>query len=895
MRTRNFPGFCGFFIFATCSTFVVLGQLYESPKIYSLHIRTDIQFRFATTLITSRVANPANYSQETVFDVILPEEAFISNFTLEIDGVIYPGIVKDKEEARKEYEKAKKKGKTTGLVSQKPRDTRTFKIKVSVAAFSKSSFNLTYQELLKRVKGAYEHKIYVNPGYPVRDIQISVAIQESRDITKLSVPPIKALNELLTEGEDFTENAFAVITRPTQKSAYIEYTPTIDDDSAEGLSGQFIVQYDIDRELDGGDILVVNGFFVHFLAPDVQKAIPKDVLFVLDVSGSMTGRKIDQLKDAMYVVLDELQEGDRFNIITFSGNIYPYKSEMVDVTKEDVFKAKEFIHSISANGWTDINEAVLRGIDVLKISKQEGERSPVVVFLTDGHPTSGVQNDQKILQNIDRANEGEIPIFSLAFGKDADWNLVKRMAIQNDGVGRKVYEDSDADLQISGFYDELAVTLLNNVSVKYLGDAVDDESLTKAEFKNYFKGSELVVAGKLTDAGAPTVDLEIFSNGVDGALVLTVDEKSNFIDVSDTENLMELTDFKEITEKTWAYLTIKQLLHRAEGELNKTAVDVMKSKAKELSLRYGFVTPLTSMVVTKPEVDPDEWRPPPPPTTPKPTTTTTKRVYYRRGGGGGGGYGGGGGGDPHYMIRIKNMEHPICFDVQSVDGEVHNLITDPRNKITVNTQIISGEIGIHGEPKTYIGEVAIQTSNHIIVITPGAIIFDTKVFPWTEEKLKRFGGHEFMLSDKGHLLTVRFKFGVEILIRRHMHKATDTRANYLNIYVKHEDGFSKQTTGLIGQFVNGYKHVYLRKQFQNKSGQTVAKLQIKEGAKFPTGNHVIAEDDGQTRYRIAAKLAKRTDVIEQGTEMCWMVHKKFEKSLYGSRESFLRSDFIDIQ
>ncbi|XP_060566448.1 inter-alpha-trypsin inhibitor heavy chain H3-like [Ruditapes philippinarum] len=863
---------------------------FKVPRIYSINIKTDIQFRFATTLISSRVANPANYSQETLFDVILPEEAFISNFTLEIDGKIYPGIVKDKDEAKKEYEKAKKKGKTTGLVSQKPRDSRTFKVRVSVAAFSKSSFNLTYQELLKRVKGAYEHKVFINPGYPVDDIKISVAIQESRDITRLTVPPIKSLNELLTADVDFTENDLAVITRPTKRSAYIQYSASRNDQSTEGLSGQFIVQYDIDRSLDGGDVLVVNGYFVHFLAPDIQKAIPKDVLFVLDISGSMSGRKIIQLKEAMYVILDELEEGDRFNIITFNGNSKQYKSGMIDVTKDSLFKAKEFIHSVYANGWTDINKAVLDGIDVLKVSKQEGERSPIVVFLTDGHPTSGVQNDQQILQNINRDNEGEIPIFSLAFGSDADWSLVKKMAIQNDGVARKIYEDSDSDLQISGFYDELAVTLLNNVTVKYLGDSVEEQSLTKSEFKNYFQGSELVVAGKLNDAGAPTVNMEILSNSVEGSLILTGDKDLNFIDVSDTENLMDLSDFQTITEKTWAYLTIKQLLNRADGELNKTAVDIMKSKAKELSLQYGFVTPLTSMVVTKPEVDPNEWRPPTTTTTPKPTTA---RSYHRYGGGG---YGGGGGGDPHYMIRIKNMEHPICFDVQSNDGEVHNLITDPRNKITINTQIISGLMGTDGEPKTYIGEVSIKMAHHILVITTSAIIFDTKVFPWTEEKLKHFGGHEFMLSDHGLLLTIRFKFGAEILIRRHVHKSTDTRANYLNIYVKHEDSFNKKTTGLIGQFVNGFKHIYLRKLFKNKSGQTMAKLQIKEGEKFPSiRENPIDTKDGVSRQRIPARLIQRSEVIEKGTEMCWMVHKKFIESLIGSREAFLKDDFIDIE
>ncbi|XP_060559995.1 inter-alpha-trypsin inhibitor heavy chain H4-like [Ruditapes philippinarum] len=392
-------------LFLTILVLVVPAK-FQSPSIYSLHVRTDVQYRFATTLVTSRVANPANYTQETVFNVFLPEEAFISNFTLEIDGEIYPGIVKDKGEAKKDYERAKKRGQTAGLVSQKPRESRKFNVKIAVAAFSKSTFNLTYQEFLKRVKGAYEHKIFINPGYPVKDFKVTVAILESRDITKLVVPPIKALKYLLTENEEVKENALAVITRPTSRSAYIQYSPTLDDQGTNGVSGQFIVQYDIDRSLDGGDILVVNGYFVHFLAPEVNTVIPKDVLFILDVSGSMGGRKIEQLKDAMFIVLDELKEGDRFNIITFCHDVKTYKPGMIDVTQREVLDAKTFTKRITVNGFTDINKAVMKGLKLLHNSRQEDERSPVIVFLTDGQPTGGETNPNSILRNIDVGNEG---------------------------------------------------------------------------------------------------------------------------------------------------------------------------------------------------------------------------------------------------------------------------------------------------------------------------------------------------------------------------------------------------------------------------------------------------------------------------------------------------------
>ena len=99
-----------------------------------------------------------------------------------------------------------------------------------------------------------------------------------------------------------------------------------------------------------------------------------------------------------------------------------------------------------------------------------------------------MSNTEDILDAVNHENEVGIPMFSLAFGRDADWNLVQKLSDENDGFARKIYEDSDASLQIAGFYDELAVTLLKDVEIKYLDESVDEESLTRSDYRNYYKG-----------------------------------------------------------------------------------------------------------------------------------------------------------------------------------------------------------------------------------------------------------------------------------------------------------------------------------------------------------------------------------------------------------------------
>ncbi|XP_053377299.1 inter-alpha-trypsin inhibitor heavy chain H3-like isoform X2 [Mercenaria mercenaria] len=491
------------------------------------------------------------------------------------------------------------------------RETNRFNLAVTVAPQSKVSFNLTYQELLKRTRGHYEQVIYIDPGQPVPDMDITVAIVESREITDLRVPPLR--NDVMADIEDVS--TITVITTPTPKTAHVKFVPSIEfqtAQSASGMAGQFVVQYDVEREMDIGDVLVVNGYFVHFFAPDGYKPIPNDVLFILDTSGSMTGTKLNQLKQAMHSILGQLNEGDRMNIMSFSGSTSFWKTQMVDVLDEDIMEeAKTHISSLKAGGWTNIDLALTTGVTFLKDrSNTDGAvRSPVIVFLTDGEATHGVTNTEEILKNVRTINEIGIPVFSLAFGEHADYDLVKKVSIQNNGLGRKIYEASDAAMQISGFYNEISVTLLNNITFQYLDAPV--VNVTKHEYTNYFNGSEMVISGRLENLDDFVIDntltLRIISNSVDGPhMVLSGGLSDNLIDISVTENATNSGDFEKITEKVWAYLTIKQLLDKELATSDEAEKQGYNRQILELSLKYGFVTPLTSMVVTLPDTDSTE-------------------------------------------------------------------------------------------------------------------------------------------------------------------------------------------------------------------------------------------------------------------------------------------------
>ncbi|CAG2060410.1 unnamed protein product, partial [Timema podura] len=387
---------------------------------------------------------------------------------------------------------------------------------------------------------------------------------------------------------------------------------------------------------------VNEGYFVHFFSPTELPPLRKHVVFVLDVSGSMEGRKLGQLKEAMFAILDDLDEGDYFNLVEFSYSVtvwhldlaaassvfsplnlhqydedepkpHPGPTPAFPATPEYIAKAKEIIRKMRAGGGTNIHDTLKTAIRVAHeglinvTSAREGGKvpEPIIVFLTDGEPTVGEVRPNKILSTVSEFNEHpESAIFSLAFGDDADFVFLKRLSLRNSGFARKIYEAADASLQLRDFYRQVASPLLANVTFAYQPGQVEENSVTRHKFHTLFAGSELVVAGRLDPGLSTPGSWEVGGSSLDGSTVFPVVRKLAASSL----------------ERMWAYLTVQQLLeqHEAQNEAdsrpyldqeeNITSTSSMiddsgqdsKEKALKLALQYSFVTPLTSLVIVKP-------------------------------------------------------------------------------------------------------------------------------------------------------------------------------------------------------------------------------------------------------------------------------------------------------
>ncbi|KAM5148047.1 inter-alpha-trypsin inhibitor heavy chain H3-like [Mantella aurantiaca] len=824
-------------------------------EVYSINIDCKVTSRFAHNVITSRAVNKASVSKEAIFDVHLPKTAFITNFSMIIDGITYSGVIKEKEAAKKQYQAAVSRGQTAGLVKASGRKTEKFTVSVNIAAQSKVTFELVYEELLKRNQGKYEMFIKVQPKTLVRNFQIEVEIYEPQGINFLDAEATFITNDLLS----------AVHKSISAAKGYVSFKPTLDQQRSCAtctttlLDGDFTVLYDVNRE-SPGNIQVVNGYFVHFFAPQKLAGVPKNVIYVIDRSGSMEGRKIEQTREALLEILKDTAEHDHFNFILFDNNIDVWKPSLIKATPENLKEAKEFVRRITDGYATNINDPMLKAVELLDKAhelNQVPERSvSLIVLLTDGEANIGETIPEKIQENVRKAIKDRYTLYCLGFGYGVDYGFLEKMALENSGFARRIYEDSDAVLQMQGFYTEIANPTLVDIKMIYPENAI--ANLTQNSFKHYFDGSEIVVAGQITDNDLNSFSVDIKADGADKPL-----NYSENIQLQDKDGVSKQQEyiFGDFTERLWAYLTIQQLLEKRISA-DPSEKDKLKQQALDLSLKFKFVTPLTSMLVTKPEEEEKQ----------EEMLVADKFVEVDS--------------DPHFVINVPIKNDALCFNIQEKPGVVLNLVEDQKLGIAVNGEIIgkktTGNNVVSNE--TYFGKLGIVNKEmklRIEVNTETITIMmpkNKKEYTWEKTTSVKQNGLHLVINKKNNV-TLSFGEGAKFVIILHFWKEDPLHTNFLGFYTLDDHTFSAGVHGLLGQFFHGIDY--------DISNIHKTKNPDKPDAIMKVKNKILTVTRGsQKDYKSDPRNGIKVP--------CWFVHSNAEGLIDGTHEDYIVPDIFSI-
>jgi len=528
-------------------------------------VKVNIEDQVATTHIDQVFINESDWMVEGTYLFPLPEEAAISEFVMWVDGERVEGEVLTRERARQIYDDIVRRRRDPALLEYVGRDLFQASI-FPIPPGDERRIEIEYTEVLPAEGGLIR---YVYPlsteqfsDRPLEDVSVSV------DIT--SNEPIKAI---------YSPSHPVVIDRDGAYRARVGW-----EDRDVAPDKDFALYYTVSEEDLGVNLLSYkerneDGFFMLLVAPDVDvddaQVVAKDVILVLDTSGSMEGEKIEQAKDALLFVLDNLNPEDRFNIVEFSTGVRAYDDRLQPARQGR--DAAEWVRRIRAGGGTDINRAVLEALGMA-----DRERPTVVIFLTDGLPTEGVVETDLILNNVKQAARSNVRVFTFGVGDDVNTVLLDTIAREMRGASAYVRPGERIDEQVSAFYSKVSTPVLADIELTFKGVRVEDTY--PYPLPDLFAGTQLVLVGRYRDGGPATVTLEGMVNGRTQRFVY---EDLTFRDRGGDEFIAPL----------WATRKIGYLLNqiRLHGESQELVDEIV-----ELSIRYGIITPYTSFLVEEP-------------------------------------------------------------------------------------------------------------------------------------------------------------------------------------------------------------------------------------------------------------------------------------------------------
>ncbi len=255
------------------------------------------------------------------------------------------------------------------------------------------------------------------------------------------------------------------------------------------------------------DAATGQGTFLLLAAPGIvaaESAIAKDVIVVLDTSGSMEGEKLAQAKQALTLVLNKLNSEDRFTIVEFSTGVRTYATELQAASTAP--DAISWVNQLVSSGGTDINGALTEAMNYVDES-----RPTYILFLTDGLPTEGETDVPSILTNVDAAAPDDIRLFSFGVGDDVDTTLLDTLSQEHSGASAYVRPGEELDSAVAELYGKISSPVLTDVSLEING--AETEELYPQPLPDLFAGSQSIIVGHYRAGGPVTIVLSGKVNG----------------------------------------------------------------------------------------------------------------------------------------------------------------------------------------------------------------------------------------------------------------------------------------------------------------------------------------------------------------------------------------------
>jgi Ca-activated chloride channel family protein len=572
-------------------------------------VKAEISGFISRVVVTQHFENPFPEKIEAVYTFPLPQNAAVDDMTMIVGNRTVRGKILRREEAQAAYEAAKANGQVASLLDQERPNIFTQSV-ANILPGEQVKITISYVETLSYVNGAYEFvfPMVVGPRYipgPAKpDSQGNGFAPDTNQVPDASRITPRSAPEGMRSGHDISLevalDAGLIIdnidskTHPTDVQRPDAHSARLRLKDEETIPNKdFVLRYDVAGQAIQDALLThrsdKGGFFTLILQPPErltsEDVTPKELVFVLDTSGSMSGFPIEKAKETMKLALDSLYPSDTFNLITFAGDTRVLFPEPVPATPANMTKAQEFLSGTAGSGGTEMMKAIKAALE----PSDDQSHVRIVCFMTDGY----VGNDMEIIAEVQKHPNARV--FSFGIGSSVNRFLLDKMAEVGRGEVEYVNLDDDGSAAARRFHERVRNPLLTDIAIEWNNLPVAD--VYPQRIPDLFGAKPLIIKGRFTAPGRGTIRLKGKTAGVDFVRDIPVE-------------FPETMASHDVLAPLWARARIDDLMGQDfNGAQSGTMRADLKKTITQLGIEYRLMTQFTSFVAVEEKVVTDRGKP----------------------------------------------------------------------------------------------------------------------------------------------------------------------------------------------------------------------------------------------------------------------------------------------
>lgn len=539
-------------------------------EVRSLNVKADIFGQTATTTIKQVFFNPSQRQLEGHFLFPVPKGVVITDFKMVINGVVHQAELLDASKAKKIYEEIVRRAKDPALLEYY--NNRLFRVRIfPILPQKEQKIELTYTETLILDQQTVAYNFPMNTQkYAAKSPQ-----QFSLKINLVTQEDLKTV---------YSPTHNAEIVRKGNRTAVVGF-------ETEDLKGDrdFQLYFSTNNKTLGLSLLTYKdpkeaGFFFANISPGfdkAQQALPKDIVFVLDKSGSMAGEKMHQAQKALQFCIENLNASDRFEVVAFSTEATALFGKVTANKGNSKAQALEFVEQLQPIGGTNIEEALTLALGA---QQTDTKRPFFIIFLTDGKPTIGETDQEQLLKKVQAKNQQQVRIFTFGIGTNLNTHLLDKITKATKAYSTYVLPEEDIEVKLSNFYTKAASPVMTDIKLEFDRN-IRVSDLYDKTLPDLFKGESITVMGRYHGTGQSKL---VVSGDVGG-------QRQRFeYTVNFTNEQTELSFIPNL----WAARAVGYLLEQIR--LNGSNPELVQSVTL-LAKKYGIITPYTSYLIVEDE------------------------------------------------------------------------------------------------------------------------------------------------------------------------------------------------------------------------------------------------------------------------------------------------------